>query len=124
MRKRRVAMSDALVYYNPRCGTCLKVKALLEKKGYRLRLIEYLKTPPSLQELDDLLKKLKIGPEGLVRKKEPIYQEKIAGRNLTRAQWLDLFHKNPVLIERPIVVIGTRAVIARPPEALEALLTS
>src|SRR5579864_6310083 len=109
-------MSEATIYFNPKCGTCQKTLALLEEKKFSVRKVEYLKTPPSEQELDDLLKKLKLEPEGLARKKEPVYAEKAEGRTLSRAQWLTLFHKPPVLIERPVVVVGNRAIIARPPE--------
>ena len=84
--------------------------------------MEYLKTPPSEQELDGLLTKLDLPPEGLARKKEPLYAEKAEGRSLTRAQWLKLYHEHPVLIERPVVVIGDRAVIARPPEKVMDIL--
>jgi arsenate reductase len=117
-----LSMSDVTIYYNPHCGTCRTVKEILEKKGHTPRLIEYLKTPPSVAELDALLKKLKVGPEDLVRKKEPFYKEKLAGRTLSRAEWLAIFHENPVLIERPVVVMGSRAVVARPPAVLDSWL--
>ena len=115
-------MSDVTVYYNPHCGTCRTVKEILEKKGHRLTLIEYLKTPPSVPEIDGLLKKLNLEPEGLVRKKEPFYKENLAERRLSRAEWLKVFHENPVLIERPVVVMGSKAVIARPPAVLDSWL--
>ena len=115
-------MSDAVIYYNPKCGTCQKVLAILEEKKLNPRKVEYLKTPPSERELDEMLKKLDLPPEGLARQKEPVYAEKAAGRSLTRAQWLKLFHENPVLIERPVVVIGNRAIIARPPEKVYEIL--
>lgn len=109
------------LYYKPTCGTCQKVKAALEEKGAAVTAIEYLKNPPSEAELDRVLKKLKMEPEELVRKKEPLYQEKFAGKTLTRAQWRKILHENPILIERPIVVMGDRAVLARPPERLSEL---
>jgi arsenate reductase len=115
-------MADATIYYNPRCGTCVKTLALLKEKGYTPRIVDYLKTPPSENELDDILKKLKCPPEALAREKEPVFEEKAKGRTLTRTQWLKLFHENPVLIQRPVVVIGPRAVIARPPEKLLEIL--
>jgi arsenate reductase len=107
---------DAVIYYNPGCGTCRKTLELLEKNGVKPRVVEYLTHPPSEKELDAILNRLNLPPQGLARMKEPVYAEKVAGRSLTRAQWLKLFHENPVLIERPVVVIGDRAVIARPPE--------
>ena len=115
-------MSDAVIYYNPKCGTCQKTLALLKEHGIEPRVVEYLKTPPSEAELDLVLRKLKLPPEALARQKEPVYAEKVQGRTLTRAQWLKLFHENPVLIERPVVVLGDRAIIARPPEKLKEIL--
>jgi arsenate reductase len=115
-------MSKATIYFNAKCGTCHKTLALLEEKGFEAAKIDYLKNPPSEAELDDLLKKLNVEPEQLARKKEPVYKVKTEGKSLTRAQWLTLFHENPILIERPVVVIGQRAVIARPPEKLLEIL--
>ena len=115
-------MKPATIFFNPKCGTCHKTLALLESKGYEATKIEYLKNPPSEVEIDGILKKLGVEPEGLARKKEAIYAEKAERKNLTRAQWLKLFHENPVLIERPVVVIGEKAVIARPPEKLLEIL--
>jgi arsenate reductase (glutaredoxin) len=113
----------ATLYHKPACGTCQRVLKALQDKGVEITPVEYLKTPPSPDELDAILQKLKMEPEDLVRKKEPLYQEKFAGKTLTRAQWLKALHENPVLIERPIVVIGNRAVIARPPERLAELFS-
>ena len=61
-------------------------------------------------------------PGKLARKKEPVYAEKAEGHHLTRAQWLTLFHEHPILIERPVVVIGDRAIIARPPKKVLDIL--
>src|SRR5882672_2081958 len=102
---------NATLYYKPTCGTCQRVKAALEKRGVEIILIEYLKTPPSALELDAILKKLKMDPEDLLRKKEPLFEEKFADKTLSRAEWLKILHKNPVLMERPIVVMGDRAVV-------------
>src|SRR5882724_3723908 len=115
-RKNRTQMKVTL-YHKPTCGTCQKVMKALQEKGAEITAIEYLKTPPSIVELDSILKKLGMEPEELARKKEPEY-EKYAAKKLTRAQWLKILHENPVLIERPIVVMGARAVVARPPERL------
>jgi len=109
------------LYHKPTCGTCQKVMKALQDKGAEITAIEYLKTPPSETELDAILKKLKMDPEELLRKKEPLFEEKFAGKSLSRAEWLKILHENPVLIERPIVVMGDRAVVARPPERVAEL---
>ena len=113
---------NVTLYYKPTCGTCQKVMKALQEKGAQITSIEYLKSPPSEAELDSILKKLKMEPEALARKKEPLFEEKFAGKTFSRAQWLKILHDNPILIERPIVVMGDRAVVARPPERLAEVL--
>lgn len=116
-------MSDWIMYYNPKCGTCRNALALLESKGVKPKLIEYLKTPPTEKDLDEILKKLGLEPIHLARKKEPIYSQlKLDERKLTRAEWLKIFAEHPILIERPVVVKGSRAIIARPFEKAAELL--
>jgi arsenate reductase len=110
-----------ILYHKPTCGTCQKVLKALHNKGVEIHAVEYLKTPPSETELAAILKKLKMEPEELARRKEPLFEEKFAGKSLSRSQWLKVLHENPVLIERPIVVMGDRAVVARPPERLAEL---
>jgi arsenate reductase len=112
---------NVTLYHKPTCGTCQKVLKALKSKGVEVTAIEYLITPPSEKDLDSILKKLRMEPEELARKKEPLYEKKFAGKALTRAEWIKILHQNPVLIERPIVVMGDRAVVARPPERLDEL---
>ena len=110
------------IYYNPRCSKCRDTAALLSERGYQIELIEYLKTAPGREELRDLLVKLGMKPQELVRKGEEIYKQNYAGRSLSDEEWLEAMLQHPVLIERPIVVRGDRAVVARPPEKVLALL--
>jgi len=87
------------------------------------QVIEYLKTPPTAEELDSLLKKLKREPQDLMRKGEDIYRElKLSERELSREEAIALMVEHPKLIERPIVVKGQQAVLGRPPENVSALL--
>jgi arsenate reductase len=115
-------MQENVIYYNPKCQTCRSTLEILQKKGIHPRVVEYLKNPPTEKELSGLLDKLGIEPGDLVRKKEPFYQKNLAGKSLSRAEWLKTLHENPVLIERPIVVIGARAIVARPPEKVKEIL--
>ena len=110
------------IYYNPRCSKCRETVALVTERGYATDLIEYLVTPPSKEELRSLLQKLGMKPVELVRKGEEIFKQRYAGRTLSDEEWLDALVAYPVLIERPIVVRGNRAVIARPPEKVLDLL--
>lgn len=110
------------IYYNPRCSKCRDTAALVSERGFDTELIHYLDTPPSKEALRDLLKKLGIKALELIRTGEAVFKEKYAGRNLSDDEWLDAMVAHPVLIERPIVVRGNRAVVARPPEKALDLL--
>jgi len=110
------------IYHNPRCSKSREALALLEGRGLAPRIVKYLETPPTAAELAGLVKMLGIPSEALVRKGEDVYKEKYAGRRLTDAEWIAAMVADPVLIERPIVVAGNRAVIGRPPERVSALL--
>ncbi|HUO66712.1 MAG TPA: arsenate reductase (glutaredoxin) [Gammaproteobacteria bacterium] len=115
-------MSAITVYHNPKCSKSRATLELVEQHGDDLKVIEYLRTPPSAKELDALLAKLGLEPEQLVRKGEDVYKKDYAGKTLSRAQWIEAMVRHPVLIERPIVVAGDRAVIGRPPENVLTLL--
>jgi arsenate reductase len=115
-------MSAITIYHNPKCSKSRATLALVEQHGDNLQIVEYLRTPPTAKELEAILAKLGIEPEQLVRKGEQIYKTEYAGKELTRAEWIDAMVRHPILIERPIVVSGDRAVIGRPPENVRALL--
>lgn len=114
--------TEFVIYHNPRCSKSRATLALLKERGIEPKIIEYLNTPPTAKELKAIVNKLGIKPEALVRKGEAVYKEKFAGKALSDAQWIEALASNPVLIERPIVVRGERAVIGRPPENVEQLL--
>jgi arsenate reductase len=114
-------MADFTIYHNPRCTKSRATLALLGEHGVEPKIIEYLKKPPTAAQLREIVAKLGIEPQELVRKSEDIYKEHYAGRTLTDAQWIAAMVKDPILIERPIVICGKRAVIGRPPESVEAL---
>lgn len=111
-----------IIYYNPRCSKCREALGLLEKNNCEITLKEYLKEPPTKKELVVLLKKLKCKAVDIVRKSEPLYKEKFADKKLTNAEWIKVLSENPILIERPIVIDGEKAVIGRPPVLVLDLL--
>jgi arsenate reductase len=115
-------MKAFTIYHNPKCTKSRQTLGLLQENGVEPTVIEYLKTPPTAAELQAIVAKLGIKPEQLVRKGEDEYKANYAGKTLTDAQWLDALAKHPILIERPIVVSGDRAVIGRPPENVNPLL--
>jgi len=115
-------MSDYTIFHNPRCSKSRETLALLESHGIQPNIVEYLKTPPSAAELASIVRKLGIKPEALVRKSEDGYKSRYAGQTLTDAQWIDAMVADPALIERPIVLHGSRAVLGRPPANVMSLL--
>lgn len=106
--------SSIKIYHNTRCSKSREVCTLLEKKKVKTKVIEYLKTPPTQTEIKELLKMLEMKAVDLVRKKEPIFMEKYEGKKLTETQWIKAMAQNPILIERPIIVKGKKAIIGRP----------
>ena len=95
---------------------------MLQDSGESVEIIEYMKTPPTVEQLTELTDMLGIKPVDLVRKKEPVFLEKFAGKKLSPKKWIEAMVKNPVLIERPIVVKNGRAVIGRSVNAISLLL--
>ena len=114
-------MSEFTIYHNPRCTKSRSTLELLRQRGIEPAIVLYLETPPDTAELRAIVAKLGIEPEQLVRKGEEIYKTEYAGKKLTRAQWIEALVRHPILIERPIVVSGDRAVIGRPPENVRTL---
>jgi arsenate reductase (glutaredoxin) len=110
------------IYHNSRCGKSRGALAILEEHGIEPVIVEYLKNPPTKDELRAILEKLRMKPEQIVRKGEDVYKDKFSNRTLSDDQWLEALAKYPILIERPIVVKGNRAVVGRPPENVLTLL--
>ncbi len=113
----------ATIYHNPRCSKSRQTLALLEEKGIDLEIIEYLKTPPDQQTLQDILTKLDIKPLDLMRKGESVFNElKLEDKIEDTQALLDAMVENPILIERPIVLANGKAAIGRPPESVLDIL--
>lgn len=111
------------IYHNPRCSKSRQTLALIEEAGNEAEVIEYLKTPPTVEELDSILKKLKMEPRELMRKGEGVYRElKLSEKELSREETIAIMVAHPKLIERPIVIKGRQAIVGRPPENVKSLL--
>jgi arsenate reductase len=110
------------IYHNARCSKSRSACAIVAERGIEADIVNYLDTPPGKEELRALLAKLGITPRELVRSGEAVFKEHYAGRELSDEQWLDALAAHPILIERPIVVRGDKAVVARPPEKVLELL--
>jgi arsenate reductase (glutaredoxin) len=115
-------MSEFTLYHNPRCSKSRQALALLQAAGVQPQLIEYLQATPTAPQLREVVRKLGIGAGELVRKNEEVYEAQYAGKALSEDQWIAAMIKDPILIERPILIRGERAVIGRPPERVRALL--
>ncbi|PCJ89913.1 MAG: arsenate reductase (glutaredoxin) [Flavobacteriales bacterium] len=110
------------IYHNPRCRKSRETLQILQEKGKEIEIIEYLKTPPTFQELKDILMKLNKKPAEIIRKSEKVFKKKFKGMNFNDDEWVKILEENPILIERPIVVRNNKAVIGRPPENVLELL--
>jgi len=115
-------METLTIYHNPRCSKSRQALALLEERKVPLRIVEYLKDPPSRQELATLRTQLGLAPKEWIRKGEEAFRTARLSLDAAEDTLLDAMAKHPVLIERPIVVRGKRAVVGRPPERVLELL--
>ncbi len=113
----------AKIYHNPRCSKSRQTLALLEERGIEPEIIEYLKDPPSADELRDVLKKLGLDARDVMRTGEAVYKELgLKDPDLSDDTLIAAMVENPILIERPIVVSGKHAAIGRPPEKVLEIL--
>jgi len=108
------------IYHNPRCTKSRETLALLEKKGVKPKVVEYLSAPPSAAELKGILKALGMSAAGLARKKEAA--EAGVDLALPEDKLIAAMVKHPIVIERPIVVAGKKAALGRPPENVLKIL--
>lgn len=116
-------MTDLILYHNPRCSKSRAALQLLESRGLQPRVVLYLETPPSAGELSALLDKLGIKARQLLRSGEETYKSlDLANPALGEDALIAAMLSHPKLIERPILVAGTRAVIGRPPEKVLEIL--
>ena len=116
-------MAKIIIYQKPTCTTCRQVYKALKEGGVDFDAVDYYVHPIPKAKLKELLSKMNIPAAELLRKKEPIYKDlKLAKKNLTESQILDLMAKHPDLIQRPIVEKGSKAILARPAERLKDIL--
>jgi len=113
----------AIIYHNPRCSKSRQALELLRERGIEPHIVEYLKTPPDAATLRGLLRSLGCPARDLLRRGEEAYAALgLAARLDDDAALIAAMVEHPVLIERPVIVVGERAVIGRPPGKLLALL--
>jgi arsenate reductase len=115
-------MADLVVYEKPTCTTCRRLFDLLAERGVDAERVDYHVTGLTEAEIRDLLAKAGAGPRDILRTREPAYAEHLAGRELSDDALVAVMAAHPELVQRPIVVRGDRAVLARPVERVLELL--
>lgn len=110
------------IYHNPRCRKSREGLQILEDSGKEFEIIKYLDEIPTEEELSYIIKLLNINPIDLVRKNESIWKDNFKNKELTDNEIITTMVKNPKLIERPIVVNNTKAIVGRPPENIKKII--
>ncbi|ASV28790.1 arsenate reductase (glutaredoxin) [Maribacter cobaltidurans] len=111
------------IYHNPRCRKSREGLQILENSGKEFEVRKYLEDVPTIEELRQILKYLNIPAEKLVRKNESIWKEEYKNKELSEEEIINAMLLHPKLIERPIVIKDNEAVIGRPPENIEQLIS-
>ena len=102
------------IYHNSRCSKSRGACEILSDNEVQAEVIEYLKTRPTEQEISELLRMLNMKASEIVRRGEDIFKSQYAGKNYSETEWLSILAANPILIERPIIIKGEKAIIGRP----------
>ena len=111
-----------IVYHNPRCRKSREGLAYAQSKDSSAEIREYLKEEFTKEELNDVINKLGVQPSDLLRKNEQIFKDEFKGKDIKEEEWVEIMLKHPRLIERPIIVNGNKAVVARPAEKIDEIL--
>ena len=111
------------LYHNPKCSKSRQTLELLGAKGITPNIIEYIKIPPTVEKLKEILSQLGIAPRDLIRKKEDTYKElELGNPSLSDKDLISFMVEHPILIERPIVITNGKAALGRPPEQVLDIL--
>jgi arsenate reductase len=110
------------IYHNPRCGKSRNCLAFIEEKKQEVEIIKYLEQQLNFEELVLIIKKLNCKPIEIVRVKEKIWIENFKGKIMSDAEIIQAMVSNPILIERPIVIKGEKAIIGRILEEVSAFI--
>lgn len=116
-------MADITIYHKPTCSTCREAIKLLKDSGHSFTAINYYEQPFNKHQLKTILKKAGLSPKDVLRTKEDIYKELgLAKKSLADDELIELMVKHPDLIQRPLVVKGDKAMLARPADSIKQLL--
>jgi arsenate reductase len=118
------SMQKVTIYFNTECSKCNSALDILNGAHCEIEIKEYLKNPPTKAEIKEVLFKLNCSVQDIIRKKEPLFIENFSDKHLSEEEWINVLIENPILIERPIIISGNKAIIGRPPERVIELLNS
>ena len=113
---------DVTIWHNPRCSKSRQTLELLRSRGVEPKVVDYLKTPPSTGEIRRVLDLMGRPAHDLVRVGETAYRDEGLSKQTSDEQLVEAMFHNPVLIERPVVIAGDKAVLGRPPENVLAII--
>ncbi|HNQ62027.1 MAG TPA: ArsC/Spx/MgsR family protein [Bacteroidia bacterium] len=103
------------IWFKSTCSTCRTALSLIrEESDDEISIVEYTVNVPTQKDIKEVLKMLGLKAEDIVRKKEELYKKKFANKKLSNSEWIKVLVKNPILIERPIVIRDGKAIIGRP----------
>ena len=107
------------IYHNPRCKKSRAGLKYMEDKNVELDIIQYLKTPLSVEELSDIFVKLNNKPSEMIRKQEAIYKSDFKGKSFNEDEWIRIIAQHPKLLNRPIVIGKHKAIWGDPADNLD-----
>ena len=114
---------EVTIFHNPRCSKSRAALQIVKKLGIEPIIIEYLKNPPTPEKIKLILNKLGVNPRDIMRTKEPVYLEKeLNNQDLANEELIDAIAESPILLERPIILVGGKVAIGRPPELILEIL--
>lgn len=109
-------------YHNPRCSKSREGLKFIEEKGLEVEVIDYMKTGITAKEITEFLSKSGLLVTDIIRTNEELYKLSYKGKEFTDDEWIQILVENPKLIQRPLVIKGTHAVLARPTEEIQKLI--
>ena len=111
-------MSKLTIMHNPRCSKSREALKIVEENGINAEIVKYLETPPTKEEIKELLKMLDINARDLMRTKEDVYKELHLKDIRDEEKLIEAMAEHPRLIERPIIIKDGKAIIGRPPSKI------
>ncbi len=110
------------IYHNPRCSKSREALNIIESNNIKVKIINYIKTGLTINEIHEILSKLDTDAINIVRTKEKLWQTKYKEKKMIDDEIIRTIVENPILLERPIVITERKGVIGRPPENIRSLI--